>query len=234
MSPADGKVLHFGFVSQRRVEQVKGITYSLDALLGLSTDPEHREAEAAAEAALGRKLTKKEQRMLVKDEKNFARVNGIDYSLDRLLGGGKAMPRWRIFSAAWWSHWVVDSVGAMTPYGADSTARVGWASKRGLEKGKSQISQETTLPNNPDGIAEEAGISTPDTPEILGRYANVAMDLGSQALPPILQAHSPGHDGVKEGNKLFFCVVYLAPGDYHRFHSPTSWIVERRRHFRGA
>lgn len=38
---------------------------------------------------------------------------------------------------------------------------------------------------------------------------------------------------VREGNKMFFVVVYLAPGDYHRFHSPTSWVVERRRHFAG-
>ncbi|KAG5440690.1 hypothetical protein PCK2_000278, partial [Pneumocystis canis] len=34
VSPADGKVLHFGLVEGRRIEQVKGLSYSLDALIG--------------------------------------------------------------------------------------------------------------------------------------------------------------------------------------------------------
>lgn len=34
-------------------------------------------------------------------------------------------------------------------------------------------------------------------------------------------------------NVLYHCVIYLAPGDYHRFHSPTDWIVYYRRHFPG-
>lgn len=32
---------------------------------------------------------------------------------------------------------------------------------------------------------------------------------------------------------LYQCVVYLAPGDYHRFHSPVQWDVMFRRHFQG-
>jgi len=34
-------------------------------------------------------------------------------------------------------------------------------------------------------------------------------------------------------NNLYFAVIYLAPGDYHRFHSPTNWVIESRRHFPG-
>lgn len=34
-------------------------------------------------------------------------------------------------------------------------------------------------------------------------------------------------------NNLYQAVVYLAPGDYHRFHSPINWKVNFRRHFQG-
>merc|ERR1719334_2640583 len=34
-------------------------------------------------------------------------------------------------------------------------------------------------------------------------------------------------------HQLHHLVVYLAPGDYHRFHSPADWTVTFRRHFPG-
>lgn len=37
----------------------------------------------------------------------------------------------------------------------------------------------------------------------------------------------------KNDNELYHCVIYLAPGDYHRFHSPAQWKVNFRRHFPG-
>jgi phosphatidylserine decarboxylase len=36
-----------------------------------------------------------------------------------------------------------------------------------------------------------------------------------------------------EKNDLYYAVIYLAPKDYHRFHSPVDWEVEERRHFPG-
>ncbi|EFP93693.1 uncharacterized protein PGTG_19662 [Puccinia graminis f. sp. tritici CRL 75-36-700-3] len=36
------------------------------------------------------------------------------------------------------------------------------------------------------------------------------------------------------GNRTFFVVVYLAPGNYHRFHSPADWKVKHLHPFAGA
>lgn len=44
---------------------------------------------------------------------------------------------------------------------------------------------------------------------------------------------SPFGTSTQSPTTLYYIVVYLAPGDYHRFHSPASWVVESRRHFAG-
>lgn len=36
-----------------------------------------------------------------------------------------------------------------------------------------------------------------------------------------------------EGTKMYYAVIYLAPGDYHRFHGGADWNVEGRFHFPG-
>lgn len=40
----------------------------------------------------------------------------------------------------------------------------------------------------------------------------------------------------RECSQLMDCyhiIIYLAPGDYHHFHSPANWNITTRRHFPG-
>lgn len=53
---------------------------------------------------------------------------------------------------------------------------------------------------------------------------------------PALAHHRPEYEKsllMKGDTDLFHCVIYLAPGDYHCFHSPAEWTVTYRRHFPG-
>ncbi|KAJ2888906.1 phosphatidylserine decarboxylase 1 [Coemansia asiatica] len=143
VSPSDGKVLHFGVVEQREVEQVKGLTYNLDAFFGkpdipaaINASQQDEKGQIADSTIIDATLSHSHNAAADDD---FAIVNGIPYTLDSMIG----------------------STDALTP--------------------------------------------------------------ASQSLGTALRDHE----------RLFFCVIYLAPGDYHRFHSPANWVVEARRHFAG-
>lgn len=181
VSPADGKVLQFGEIREDgEVEQVKGMTYSLDALLGTSGGPIHSDgASPNAQALVKKKLEgngietggvtnarygkggdSDPENTVITSHEEFANVNGISYTLPSLLSG---------------------------------------------------------TPNAPHPASVDASVpaSTSD-----------AIAVGTEVARPSTWLATPQ-------KRLFFCVVYLAPGDYHRFHSPVSWVVERRRHFAG-
>ena len=47
-------------------------------------------------------------------------------------------------------------------------------------------------------------------------------------------SHASGADlKANPGNDLYTAVIYLGPGDYHRFHSPTEWAADQRIHVSG-
>lgn len=182
ISPADGRVVNFGYIENRQVEQVKGVTYSLDALLG-GTGPAPTPSTIQPTS-----VDAPQRNHALVNEEEFANVNGIEYSLEELIG------------------------------------------KEGATEKKNDA-------NVVDATMDEAkGTTLHD--------AAVAIEVAPASMPWTVK-------GVpKPGNKMFFAVVYLAPGDYHRwgldltlssvlskdvhrFHSPTSWVVERRRHFAG-
>lgn len=164
LSPSDGRILQFGMIERGEVEQVKGMTYSLDALLGTAT-PAHADHSNRLTNTTAEETQKDVENM--KSDEEFALVNGISYTVPGLLSGDPDAPAKRRAS--------IDA----------STA----------SKATSEIQVQEEL----------------------------ARGDGNVWYAPKKAAH----------HALFYCVIYLAPGDYHRFHSPTAWVVESRRHFAG-
>lgn len=164
VSPADGKVLKFGIIENGEIEQVKGMTYSIDALLGLKSGnlaaPSHSLAFDNADDES------------VKRDEEFAKINGISYSVDDLIGG----------------------------------------------------ESEATFHLNDFKYKDEGDGTAKGSKSSFSKELSVAQDLAPTPL---------GDTKVSSNKQLYFSVIYLAPGDYHRYHSPTNWVTTLRRHFIG-
>lgn len=156
VSPSDGKVLHLGVIQDNQVEQVKGVTYSLDALLGtgfVGKAPSHSVDFSKHSDDID----------VHKRDEEFAVMNGIHYTIDDLIGE---------------EHLDV------------------------TDRGDRAVTPDSSSTN-------------------LTKVAKVTKDLFGPDFTP------------DQDKELFFVVIYLAPGDYHRFHSPANWVAQIRRHFIG-
>lgn len=77
-----------------------------------------------------------------------------------------------------------------------------------------------TIRNEGDKATEESSMPVTKTVKLLSELSSATTPFKKPFREPV-------------DTELYYAVIYLAPGDYHHFHSPVDWVCKVRRHFPG-
>lgn len=112
---------------------------------------------------------------------------------------------------------------------------------RPLKYGVRPIAQDTNLVSPADGTIISFGpVTSCKVEQVKGVTYNLKHFLGDITLSDKANKYTAEDDNAyvksllrNPENQLYQLSIYLAPGDYHRFHSAADWEIEYRKHFQG-
>lgn len=112
---------------------------------------------------------------------------------------------------------------------------------RTLKDGVRTIDKQSELVSPCDGrVLHVTAVNCGKVEQVKGITYPIEQFLGENIWNPPTQNEKIKYDYEKSllinknnDHCLYQCVIYLAPGDYHRFHSPADWRPFYRRHFPG-
>lgn len=109
--------------------------------------------------------------------------------------------------------------------------------RRELKPGVRQVDQHSPVTSPADGTILHYGrVKEGIVEQVKGVNYSIQGFLGpsgEKESKPLLDDDFQKQLHSRPDHELFHCIIYLAPGDYHRFHSPSTWTVKHRRHFPG-
>uniref|UniRef100_A0A7S4FDZ2 phosphatidylserine decarboxylase n=1 Tax=Eutreptiella gymnastica TaxID=73025 RepID=A0A7S4FDZ2_9EUGL len=96
---------------------------------------------------------------------------------------------------------------------------------RALKAGARPIDHQAALVSPADGVVLQCGV--------VGQEGELCIKGVPYDEREFVQEDASIPAPLQRGTQRLFCIIYLAPGDYHRFHSPATWRLCSYTHISG-
>lgn len=206
-SPCDGTVLQMGRIDSEKgqLEQVKGMTYSIQAFLG--THSEESVQKSTSNVNLSKQFNEHRRFMKKMATIEFEAASQNDNNSNK----------------------VNDEVSEVLSPTSVTNSIIDGKHKEGSPNHNCEC-PDSKISEMHIHVEDEGDKFIPSNEiESKSKTSKLINELAS------ITPNSLGYNNVEntKDTDLYFAVIYLSPANYHHFHAPVNWVCKMRRHFPG-